>query len=104
MASSLGGQSRGAALYLGNSSCHLHISLMRMWDVASGAPFVIINTVAGGLMAYGLTGLRYTGYAIVLYLVVLCLQSLISNQLQIFCVWLTPNQVLQVLLLQQSAI
>ena len=60
--------------------------------VAAGAPFVIVNTIAGGLMAYGLTGLRYAGYAIVLYLVVLCLQALISNQLQIFCVWLTPNQ------------
>jgi len=60
---------------------------------SAGAPFVVINTVMGGLMAYGLTGLRYTGYAIVMYLVVLCLQALISNQLQIFCVWLTPNQV-----------
>ncbi len=53
----------------------------------------MLNTVMGGLMAYGLTGLRYTGYAIVMYLVVLCLQALTSNQLQIFCVWLTPNQV-----------
>ena len=58
-----------------------------------GAPFVIVNTIAGGLMAFGLTGLRYTGVSIVLYMVVLCLQSLTSNQLQIFCVWLTPNQV-----------
>lgn len=44
-------------------------------------------------MAYGLTGLRYTAGAIALYLLVLCLQALVSNQLQIFCVWLTPNQV-----------
>ena len=60
---------------------------------SAGTPFVIVNTIAGGLMAFGLTGLRYTGKSIVLYLVVLCLQSLTSNQLQIFCVWLTPNQV-----------
>ena len=61
--------------------------------LSTGTPFVIVNTIAGGLMAFGLTGLRYTGKSIVLYLVVLCLQSLTSNQLQIFCVWLTPNQV-----------
>lgn len=62
-------------------------------SAVTGTPFVIVNTIAGGLMAFGLTGLRYSGKSIVLYLVVLCLQSLTSNQLQIFCVWLTPNQV-----------
>ena len=62
-------------------------------EFLAGTPAIIINTTCGGLMAYGLTGLRYTGYAIIMYLIVLALQALISHQLQIFCVWLTPNQV-----------
>ena len=52
-----------------------------------------MNTLAGGLVAYGLAGLRYSGGSIVIYMVVLCIHALISNQLQIFCVWVTPNQV-----------
>ena len=52
-----------------------------------------MNTIAGSLMAYGLSGMRYVPWAILLFMVTICLQALVSNQLQIFCVWLMPNQV-----------
>lgn len=59
----------------------------------AGTPFVILNTLCGALAAYGFAGLRYTASAIILFAVILVLQSLIAIQLLIFCVYATPNQV-----------
>ena len=54
---------------------------------------MLLNTFIGSLAAYGLAGLRNEASAIILNIVITGLQSLISTQLQVFCVWLTPNQV-----------
>jgi len=59
----------------------------------AGLPFVILNTLCGAYAAYGLAGLRYEWHAILLYGVIIALQSIIAIQLMIFCVYLTPNQV-----------
>ncbi len=59
----------------------------------AGTPFVILNTLCGALAAYGFAGLRYTASAIILFAVILVIQSLIAIQLLIFCVYATPNQV-----------
>ena len=59
----------------------------------AGLPGVIVNTLCGSLTAYALAGLRYNARSIALNCVVVCVQALISIQLQVFCVWLTPNQV-----------
>ena len=56
-------------------------------------PFIVLNTVVGALAAYGLSGLRYQGQALVLFAVIMVVQSLVAIQLLTFCVWLTPNQV-----------
>lgn len=56
-------------------------------------PFVLLNTVVGSMAAYGLAGMRDQARALFLNMLLTSLQSLISTQLQIFCVWLTPNQV-----------
>lgn len=60
--------------------------------VRAGTPFVVLNTLCGALAAYGFAGLRYTAAAIILYAVIIVLQSLIAIQLLIFCVYATPNQ------------
>ena len=44
------------------------------------------------MTAYGLAGLRPDISAIAVNSAIVCVQSLISIQLQVFCVWLTPNQ------------
>ena len=44
------------------------------------------------MTAYGLAGLRPDVSAIAVNSAIVCVQSLISIQLQVFCVWLTPNQ------------
>lgn len=61
-------------------------------QVIAGIPGVIINSLAGSLTAYGLAGLRPDISAIAVNSAIVCVQSLISIQLQVFCVWLTPNQ------------
>ena len=69
-----------------------HPSAYYVATVIAGVPGVIINTLAGSLTAYGLAGLRADFGAIALNSAIVCVQSLISIQLQVFCVWLTPNQ------------
>ena len=59
----------------------------------AGLPFVILNTLCGAYTIYGLAGLRYEWHGILLYGVMITLQSIIAIQLMIFCVYLTPNQV-----------
>ena len=54
---------------------------------------MVLNTVVGALATYGLAGLRYQGRALVLFAVIVVIQSLVAIQLMTFCVWLTPNQV-----------
>ena len=54
----------------------------------------MLNTVVGALATYGLVGLRYQGRALVLFSVIVVIQSLVAIQLMTFCVWLTPNQVI----------
>lgn len=54
---------------------------------------MVLNTLCGALAAYGFAGLRYTWHAIILFAVILVLQSLIAIQLLIFSVYATPNQV-----------
>ena len=61
---------------------------------AAGWPFIVINTLAGSLTSYGLIGLRYRGYSIALYAVIIVLNALIAIQFLTLCVWLTPNQVI----------
>ena len=61
-------------------------------QVIAGVPGVIVNSLAGSLTAYGLAGLRPDVSAIAVNSAIVCVQSLISIQLQVFCVWLTPNQ------------
>ena len=56
-------------------------------------PFIVINTLCGALAAYGFAGLRYTPTAIILYSVILVLQSLIAIQVMVFCVYVSSNQV-----------
>ena len=57
-------------------------------------PFIVLNTVVGAFATYGLAGLRYQGKALVLFAIIVVIQSLVAIQLMTFCVWLTPNQVL----------
>jgi hypothetical protein len=63
-----------------------------MATVTAGIPSVILNSLAGSLSAYGLAGLRPDPATIAASASVVIVQSLISIQLQVFCVWLTPNQ------------
>ena len=49
----------------------------------AGIPFVIINSLCGCLVAYGLAGLRLTVHSLLINLVVTALQSMISIQLQV---------------------
>ena len=64
-----------------------------------GLPFVILNTLCGAYATYGLANLRYEWHAILLYGVIIVLQSIIAIQLMIFCVYLTPNQVIYLLII-----
>ncbi len=57
---------------------------------------MIVNTLCGAYAVYGLAGLHYEWRAILLYGVIMVLQSIIAIQLMIFCVYLTPNQVTSV--------
>lgn len=50
---------------------------------AAGIPFVIINSLCGCLVAYGLAGLRLTVHSLLINLVITALQSMISIQLQV---------------------
>ena len=59
----------------------------------AGLPFIVINTLCGALAAYGFAGLRYTPSAIILYSIILVLQSLIAIQVMVFCVYVSSNQV-----------
>ncbi|BDA42962.1 ABC transporter G family member 22 [Coccomyxa sp. Obi] len=69
-----------------------HPSAYYLSSVIASIPFVIINSLCGCLCAYGLAGLRLSAHAVLLNLCITALQSMISIQLQVFCVWLTPNQ------------
>ena len=60
---------------------------------SAGLPFIVINTLCGALAAYGFAGLRYTPAAIILYSIILVLQSLIAIQVMVFCVYVSSNQV-----------
>ena len=59
----------------------------------SGTPFVILNTCSGALMAYGLAGMRNEVGAILIWMAIMSLHALVSNQLLVTCIWLTPTQV-----------
>ena len=59
----------------------------------AGLPFVVVNTLCGALAAYGFAGLRYTAAAIVLFGIILVLQSLIAIQILVFCVYVSSDQV-----------
>ncbi|KAK9802008.1 hypothetical protein WJX73_010401 [Symbiochloris irregularis] len=69
-----------------------HPSAYYVATMAAAFPFIVLNTVLGALTMYGLSGLRYQGHALVLFAVILVIQSLVAIQLLTFCVWLTPNQ------------
>ena len=58
----------------------------------SGFPFILLNTLCGAYCAYGLSALRYTASAVLLWGVMMALNALIAIQLMVFCVYLTPNQ------------
>jgi hypothetical protein len=58
----------------------------------AGAPFVVANTLVGGLAAYGLAGLRPDAWAVGRFALVLALQSLVAVQVMVLSVFLTPNQ------------
>ena len=49
----------------------------------AGIPFVIVNSLCGALVAYGLAGLRLTAHALIINLCITALQSMISIQLQV---------------------
>ena len=51
----------------------------------AGIPFVIVNSLCGALVAYGLAGLRLTAHALIINLCITALQSMISIQLQVRC-------------------
>ena len=59
----------------------------------AGLPFVVINTLCGALAAYGFAGLRYTPAAVVLFGIILLMQSLIAIQILVFCVYVSSDQV-----------
>ena len=54
---------------------------------------MIINTLVLALMAYGLVGLRNEASAIFTFMAINSLQGLVSSQLLITCVWITPTAV-----------
>lgn len=58
----------------------------------AGAPFVCLNTLVGGLAAYGLAGLRTEPWAVAQFALMLVLQSLVAIQVMVLSVYITPNQ------------
>jgi len=60
--------------------------------VHAALPFICLNVLAGGLVLYGLAGLRYEGWAVAQFAGLLLLQSLVAIQVAMFAVYLTPNQ------------
>ena len=56
----------------------------------AGIPFVIVNSLCGALVAYGLAGLRLTAHALIINLCITALQSMISIQLQVRCRIVSP--------------
>ena len=58
----------------------------------AGAPFVCLNTLVGGLAAYGLAGLRAEPWAVAQFALMLVLQSLVAIQVMVLSVYITPNQ------------
>ena len=58
----------------------------------AGAPFVCLNTLVGGLAAYGLAGLRAESWAVAQFALMLVLQSLVAIQTMVLSVYITPNQ------------
>ena len=56
----------------------------------AGIPFVIVNSLCGALVAYGLAGLRLTAHALIINLCITALQSMISIQLQARCRPVSP--------------
>ncbi len=56
----------------------------------AGIPFVIVNSLCGALVAYGLAGLRLTAHALIINLCITALQSMISIQLQVRCRLVSP--------------
>ena len=79
------------AVHLWATSCEHPGTRSRCPSIA-GFPFIVLNTVCGSLAAYGFAGLRYTPRAIILFQVMLVLQSLAAVQLLILCVYATPTQ------------
>ena len=59
----------------------------------AGTPFIILNSMTTALMAYGLVGLRNDPSAIFIFMSIISLQALVSNQFLVTCVWLTPTAV-----------
>jgi len=55
-------------------------------------PFICLNVLAGGLVLYGLAGLRYEAWAVAQFAGLLLLLSLVALQVAMFAVYLTPNQ------------
>ena len=74
------------------TSCQHPGVSVRCMPLIAGFPFIVLNTVCGSLAAYGFAGLRYTPSAIILFQVMLVLQSLAAVQLLILCVYATPTQ------------
>lgn len=58
----------------------------------AGTPFVILNTCAGSLMVYGLAGLRSDVSSIFIFMAIMSLHTLVSNNFLVTCIWLTPTQ------------
>ena len=70
----------------------------------AGFPFILLNTLCGAYCAYGFSALRYTAHSIILYGVIVGLQSLIAIQVMIFCVYVTSNQARATLEAREGAI
>lgn len=56
-------------------------------------PFVAVNTLVTGYITYGMVGLRYSAYPMILYGIILILVSLCSTQVLIFAAFIMPTQV-----------
>ena len=61
----------------------------------AGIPSVVISTLMGPYVAYGMTGMRNDTSSIILFGVVNVIQALVAGQLLIACIFLTSNQVLK---------
>jgi ATP-binding cassette, subfamily G (WHITE), member 2 len=58
----------------------------------AAAPFIILNTLIGGLCAYGLGNLSHAAKNVVRFCVLQVLQALCAVQMMVLAVYLTPNQ------------